>query len=89
MKSNENNKELEEKFTKEFEKMKKDYELQEYEFKTIRDIVQQKTQYFDRLLATSHKTKNELFSLIHNLGLFFINEILFAIFSSVCRNVFP
>ena len=39
MKSNEDNKELEEKFRNEFKKMRKEYELQEYVFKTIPELL--------------------------------------------------
>jgi peptide alpha-N-acetyltransferase len=39
LKANENNKELEEKFIKEYEKMKEEYSIKEYLFKNIADLV--------------------------------------------------
>jgi len=58
LKSNENNKELEEKFTKEFEKMKKDYELQEYEFKTISELIKRIEKDFYEVLIKLQKISN-------------------------------
>ena len=58
LKSNENNKELEEKFTKEFEKMKEEYKLNEYEFKNIPELIKTIEKDFYEVLLKLQKISN-------------------------------
>lgn len=49
--------------------------LNRHGFRTIRDIVIHTTNDFDVLFNTGTKTKEEIFTLIHNFGLFFADEL--------------
>ena len=59
LKANETNKELEELFLKEYEKMKNDYEITKYEFKTIPELIKNiEKNYYEILLKLQKITKN-------------------------------
>lgn len=58
LKANENNKELEEKFIKEYEKMKEDYSIKEYLFKNITELVKTIEKDFYEVLIKLQKTHN-------------------------------
>ena len=59
LKANETNKELEELFLKEYEKMKIDYEITKYEFKTIPELIKNiEKNYYEILLKLQKITKN-------------------------------
>ena len=58
LKANENNKELEEKFIKEYEKMKEEYSIKEYLFKNITELVKTIEKDFYEVLIKLQKTHN-------------------------------
>ena len=58
LKANENNKELEEKFSKEYEKMKEEYSLKEYEFKNISELIKAIEKDFYEILLKLQKISN-------------------------------
>ena len=58
LKSNENNKELEEQFIKEYEKMKEEYSIKEYEFKTISELIKTIEKDFYEILIKIQKITN-------------------------------
>ena len=58
LKANENNKELDEKFLKEFEKMKEEYSLKEYEFKNISELTKSIEKDFYEILLKLQKISN-------------------------------
>lgn len=59
LKANEANKELEESFTKEYEQMKQDYGLTQYEFKNIAELLKTiENNYYDILLKLQKITKD-------------------------------
>ena len=59
LKSNENNKELEEQYIKEYEKMKEEYSFKEYEFKTIPELIKTiEKDYYEILIKIQKITNN-------------------------------
>ena len=58
LKANENNKELEEKFIKEYEKMKEEYSIKEYLFKNITELVKTIEKDFYEVLVKLQKIYN-------------------------------
>ena len=59
LKANENNKELEEKFKKEFDKMKEDFQLKEYEYKSIPELITLIEKDFYDVLIKLQKISND------------------------------
>ena len=60
IKANETNKELEEQFTKEYEKMKEEYTLKEYEYKNISELIKAIEKDFYEVLLKMQKISNNL-----------------------------
>ena len=58
LKSNEKNKELEEQYIKEYEKMKEEYSFKEYEFKTISELIKTIEKDFYEILIRVQKITN-------------------------------
>ena len=59
LKANENNKELEEKFKKEYDKMKEDFQLKEYEYKSIPELITLIEKDFYDVLIKLQKISND------------------------------
>ena len=59
LKANENNKELEEKFSKEYEKMKEEYSIKEYEYKNICELIKNIEKNFYGVLIKLQKISGE------------------------------
>ena len=59
LKANENNKELEEKFKKEYDKMKEDFQLKEYEYKSIPELITLIEKDFYDVLIKLQKITND------------------------------